>query len=172
MLPISNIVKIEKNKLNSDSVWLVLLEITIPSVTEVIRIVNNNEDITWNGQTWQRFPFDIDTISENSNGEISQFTIKVSNVNNIIGNYVRQYEVYLKTNPNAPILANLIVINTKDLANTTPVYQARLTLETSSLNFFEAVFTIGSYNTYNKLMPTKRMFSKDFPLIGNLGVNI
>ena len=41
---LSNTTKTEKNKLNSNSVWLVMLEISIPSVPETLRIVNNNDD--------------------------------------------------------------------------------------------------------------------------------
>ena len=45
-MPLNTTTKTEKNKLNSNSVWLTMLEITIPSVPETLRIVNNNEDVT------------------------------------------------------------------------------------------------------------------------------
>lgn len=159
MLPISSIVADEKNKLNTDSSMLVMLEITIPSVTEVIRIVNNNEDITWNSQTWQRFPFDIDEISENANGETSQFAIKVSNINNVIGQYVRQYDVFVKVNGFQPITINLIVVNTKDLANADPVYQTPVVLSKFSVNVLEVVFTVSAKDLYRINVPTHRMLS-------------
>lgn len=94
---LSDTTKIEKNKLNSNSVWFVMLEIKIPSVSETLRIVNNNEDVTWKGFTWLKFPFELDEISQSANAETSQFQIKVGNVKNIIGQYIRQYDAYVKT---------------------------------------------------------------------------
>jgi phage-related protein len=158
MLPISAIVATEKNKLISDGVWLILLEITIPSVEETIRVVNNNEDITWNSNLWQKFNFDINEISETSNAEISNFQIKVSNINNVIGQYIRQYHAFLKTNAHESITCKLYLVNNKDLANTTPVYSTNLVLNISSVIFYEAAFTVSAIDTYRKQTPNYRMY--------------
>jgi phage-related protein len=92
MLSLSTIAKLEKNKIASDGAWLVLLEVTLPTDDDnlVIRIVRNNEDIVWNGYTWIGFPFDLDEVSENSNGELPQLTLKVSNVSRVVQQYVEQ----------------------------------------------------------------------------------
>lgn len=158
MEALSPVVKVEKNKLTSDSVWLAMLEITIPSVVDVIRIVNNNEDIVWNSYTWQRFPFNIEEVSESSNAETSQFQIKVSNVNNIIGEYIRDYDVYLKLNGFAPITVNLFIVNSKDLANTTPVISQNLVLSTQNINHMEVTFTVSARDLYRTRIPQYRMF--------------
>lgn len=159
MLPLSSIVKVEKNKLTSGSVFIVLLEITIPSVTEIIRVANNNEDVEWNGNTWQKFAFEIEEISESSKGETSQFQIKVSNINNIIGEYIRQYEVYIKQNGYSPIILTLYVVNSLDLANTPPVYSHDLTLASNQINNIEVVFTVAGFDLYSKRVPIVRMLS-------------
>jgi len=157
MLSLSPVVKVEKNKLTADSVFMIMLEITIPSVSDVIRIVNNNEDISWNGYTWQRFPFEIEEVNESSNAETSQFQIKVSNVNNLIGQYIREYDVYLKTNGFAPIEIVLYVVNSKDLANSTPVMSQNLVLSTQSINQLEVTFTVSARDLYRARMPQTRM---------------
>ncbi len=56
-LSLSSIAIEEKNKLATDSVFLICLEITIPGVAEPVRVVRNNEDLTWQGETWVAFPF-------------------------------------------------------------------------------------------------------------------
>jgi len=155
---LSPVVKVEKNKLISDSVFLVLLEIHIPSVPEIIRIVNNNEDINWNSFDWQMFPFELDEISENSNAETSQFQIKVSNINNIIGVYLRQYDNYLKQNGFKPITTTLYIINTKDLDNTEPVYSTNLVLSTASITALEVSFTVSARDLYRARTPIYKMY--------------
>ena len=51
MLSISQAAKLEKNKIEGDTAWLILMEIYVtPSI--ILRLVRNTEDITWNGETW------------------------------------------------------------------------------------------------------------------------
>lgn len=161
MLNISPIIAQEKNKLNTDSVFLVALKITIPGIEEVIRIINNNEDVTWPSNSdilWQRFPFDLDEISESSKGETAQFAIKVANVNNIIGDYVRQYDVYVKENGFSPIEIVLYVINTADLDNSTPVLEYELALSSTHITSTEVTFTVSARDLFRARMPMYRMF--------------
>ena len=155
---LSDITKIEKNQLNSNSVWLSMLEINIPSVSETLRIVNNNEDITWKSFTWLKFPFELDEISQSANAETSQFQIKVGNVKNIIGQYIRQYDAYVKTNGFEAITVVLYIVNSKDLANTTPVYSTNLILTTSNLNHLEVSFTVSARDLFRARTPQTRMF--------------
>lgn len=155
---LSNITKEEKNQLNSNSVWLSMLEINIPSVTETLRIVNNNDDVTWKGFTWLKFPFELDEISQSANAETSQFQIKVGNIKNIIGQYIRQYDAYVKTNGFEAITVVLYIVNSKDLANTTPVYSTNLILTTSNLNHLEVSFTVSARDLFRARTPQTRMF--------------
>ena len=157
-MPLNTTTKTEKNKLNSNSVWLTMLEITIPSVPETLRIVNNNEDVAWNSKTWLKFPFELDDISQSSNAEISQSQIKVGNVKNIIGQYIRQYDAFVKVNGFTAITVVLYIVNSKDLANPTAVYSTNLILTTSSLNHLEVSFTVSARDLYRARTPQTRMF--------------
>ncbi|WP_345993768.1 DUF1833 family protein [Sulfurimonas sp. HSL-1716] len=157
MQTLSPVVKVEKNKLTTDSVFIILLEITIPGIAETIRIANNNEDVVWNSQTWQKFPFTIEEISESANAETSQFQIKASNVNNIIGEYVRAYDVYIKQNGFDPINVTLSVVNSKDLDNTTPAYSHDLTLSSQNITNMEVSFTVSARDLFSKRIPFTRM---------------
>lgn len=42
--------------------------------------VNDNQDLTWNGHTYEAFPFTLGTISSGGEGERPQTSIKLSNV--------------------------------------------------------------------------------------------
>lgn len=152
---ISQVAKEEKNKLNTDSVFLIALEITIPDVVDPIKIVNNNEDIVWNGVTYQAFPFEIEEFSDNTAGEITEFQIKVGNANNIIGSYLRVYDAYVKNNGFEPIQVSMSVINTNNLSSATPEIQHLTTLIKPSISYEQVTFTLGGVNAYNKTVHKK-----------------
>lgn len=76
MISLSAISKAEKNKLSTDSCFLILLEIRLQ---DVVRICYNNENITWKGQEYIAFPFEIGEITEDYTGE-PNVSLKVSNV--------------------------------------------------------------------------------------------
>ena len=77
MISISAISKAEKNKLSTDSAFIILLEIRLQNT---VYICYNNEDITWKGQLYQAFPFEIGETSEDSDGSDPNVSLKVSNV--------------------------------------------------------------------------------------------
>lgn len=146
----------DKNAIATDAVFLIALDIDIPTYP-TIRIVNNNEDITWNGNTYQQFPFELDEIRETSSGEIPEFTLNISNVNNVIGTYIRQYDAYVKNNGFEPILVSISVVNSKNLADPTPEIQHNTTLLKPSITRERVSFKLGGVNSYNKNV-NSRMF--------------
>lgn len=76
MLSISAISKAEKNKLSTDSCFLILLEIRLQ---DTVYICYNNENVTWKGQEYIAFPFEIGEVTEDYTGE-PNVSLKVSNV--------------------------------------------------------------------------------------------
>lgn len=76
MLLISAISKAEKNKLSTDSCFLILLEIRLQNT---VYICYNNEDVTWKGQLYQAFPFEIGAVAEDDTSD-PHVSLKVSNV--------------------------------------------------------------------------------------------
>ncbi len=85
MISISAISKAEKSKLSTDSCFLVLLEIRLKNT---VYICYNNEDVTWKGQLYQAFPFEIGETSEESDGSDPNVSLKVSNVSQGLQWYV------------------------------------------------------------------------------------
>ena len=112
----------EKNRLSSTGVWIYLLEITIPGISETIKICKNTEKITWNGSTYQAFPFSLNSMSENSTNEIPTLQIQISNI-------TREIQAMLEsTNGAAGATLKLMLIHNKHLADTEPTWQGTFAL--------------------------------------------
>lgn len=124
MRTLSSASLIEKNKLATDSAWLILLEI---GFAEPIQIIANNEDILWDSKTWQAFPFEVDTIGESGKGEITSIGVKVSNVTG----EVQQIVESLNGANNTPVIIR--VINTAT-ASTTPDLELNFVVDSSSFD--------------------------------------
>lgn len=82
----------EKNALATDSPWLVLVDITIPNVPGVIRLVNNNENITFGGQVYTAANFILNPPKFSSKGDIPTVTLQVCNVNQVMEPYMEEHE--------------------------------------------------------------------------------
>lgn len=88
---------------DTDAVFLVALEITTassPSTT--IRIVNNSEDVTYNGNTFTAFPFQPE-LPLDQNGQISEVRIAIDNVSRLLVDDLRS-EV-------EPMSVSMLVLN-------------------------------------------------------------
>jgi len=72
----------------TSEVFLPLLTISHTDMT-TLRFVNNNEDVTSNGNTFSAFSFDIALPSEEDDGSISQVEIKIDNVDRKIVQSIR-----------------------------------------------------------------------------------
>lgn len=148
----------QKNLLaNGESVFLVLAEITIPGVEVPIRVVRNTENITWRGYTWQAFAFEVDEINSTSKSTIPRVDLRVGNVNRTMGAYLEQYDLYVKENGAQPVEVAVYVVNTLDLANTSPVTEYRLNLKQPKVTSQWATFTLGALNAFMRRFPNGRV---------------
>lgn len=154
MHSISSVAKTEKNSLGSNSPFLICLDIDIPSVTENVRVVNNNENVTFGGQEYIAFPFSIEEISESNSGEVSLFSLGISNVNNIIGGYIREYDAYVKNNGHSDITVRIMVVNHLNMDSGIPEVEHNTILLSPSINSQTATFSIGGANGYNMSIGT------------------
>ena len=78
-----------KNCLENDGAFLIFLEIKYFGL-ETIRLVRNTEDISWQGKTWTRFPFALETSSEDGK-TIPSMNLQVSNCQGMIQEYLQKY---------------------------------------------------------------------------------
>lgn len=156
-LPLSSTAITEKNKLaNSDSVFLVALEITVPGLETPIRVIANTEDITWRAQTWLACPFELDEISE-SMTEVPRVEVRVSNVSREMELYLHEYDRYCKLNGYAPIVFKIFVVNSLNLASNDPEVEHEFLLLQPKTNAQWATFTLGASNPWNRRYPQRRL---------------
>ncbi|MGE8141846.1 hypothetical protein ACQKOE_07710 [Novosphingobium sp. NPDC080210] len=85
---------IDKNKLSSSAVWVALLEIQIVNpndrtVVETIYVVNNTEDILFEGNVYQKANFDFKI--EQRNGEAPSVTLTANDQTQIIHKKLEDY---------------------------------------------------------------------------------
>lgn len=89
MLKLSPAAILAANSICSDAAWVILLEIILPNDPDHIYIARNNEDVLWNGQTWQAFPFEISEAKSDDKGTLPTLNVDVDNT-------TRDLEYYLQ----------------------------------------------------------------------------
>jgi len=151
-LSISAAAYLEKNKLASTGAWIVLLEITLPSPsTDVIRLARNNEDITWDGENWVGFPFEIDEIGESNKGEIPQVVVRVGNVTRVIQAYLEE------AGGGIGAAIKVMVVHSGHLDLTTPEISLEYEAVASRYDNEWVAWTLGAENSYNRQFPKNRV---------------
>lgn len=80
----------EKNKLVSTAPWLILLDVVLPN-TEVIRVVNNTEPVTFAGNAYEPFAFKLGEMKTGGEGRIQGVTMMVANPERAFQPYLEQY---------------------------------------------------------------------------------
>lgn len=78
MLNLPLVLRVEKNKLVSTAPWLLLLDVTLPDTTH-IRLAKNTEDVTFGGNLYAAFAFDLGDIKSGSEGAVPSVTLEVYN---------------------------------------------------------------------------------------------
>ena len=156
-LPLSSIAIAEKNKLATDSIFMLALMVIVPGVVDPIRIVLNNSDITWAGDTWTAFPFEIADLSDNNKGEVPQIVVKIANVSRAMEGFIQDYDSYVKTNGYEPMGVYIYVLNSKNLASSTPEVEHYFELTKPSFDAKWAYFTLGAGNPFNRRFPGNRI---------------
>lgn len=159
-LSLSTIAIEEKNQLATDSVFLVCLSITIPGVADPIRVVRNNEDLSWQGHTWQAFPFELDEIGDTATGEVPQINVKVSNVSRAMELYVQAYDAWCKVNGYSPVTVSIYVVNTKAVTadpNCAPEVSHLFDLRQPKTDSRWVTFVLGASNPFSRRFPQGRI---------------
>ena len=157
-LPLSTVAIQEKNKLaNSTSVFLLLLQITVPGLEDPIRVVANTENIIWNGHEWIAFPFEINEIVESNTGEVPRVDVRVSNVGRAMEMYVHEYDRHCKINGRVPIEARIIVVNSLGLESPEPEVEHVFELLQPKSSPQWMTFVLGAANPWNRRFPQRRM---------------
>ena len=155
MLKLNPAAIIEKNRLSSDGVWLILLELNIAGLTEPIRVVRNNEDIFWNGVPWVAFPFELGEMNEDSKGELPNLTLKISNITGALQQYIEM------SNGGVDSSAIIRVVHSKHLDLDIPEIEETFAVESLTVDVNWITVNLGPDFTTQLRVPADR-YMKDF----------
>lgn len=145
---------IEKNKLNSNGAWLILLRINIEG-EDPIYLVGNNEDITWNGNLWKSFYFKLGDNTESKDGDLPTVDLTVHDISKRLVPLLAQYTGAVGAE------ATVYIVHSSYLNLTSPAFEDYFDIVDTSIVASRIVtFKLGSENLYNYRCPTD-MYLKD-----------
>ena len=145
---------IEKNKLSTAGVWVILLEVTLtdtPATT--LRFARNTEDVVFEGETYTAFPFEIDTTQQTSKGEIPSITVRVSNIQRMIQPYLEDLDGGIGS------AVKITVINTKYLNEDYAELEMTFDVLATQSNSRWITFTLGAPNPLRQRFPLYRFIA-------------
>ena len=148
---------VDKNKLSSDNVYLLLLEVDVmdPStgkVRETMYIANNNENITFGGTVYTAIPFECELVQDKDSAPTATLTV-----------YDFTQTILAALNQEGWSLswpARFKVINTKnmDSGEVDLEQNFRLLDATAGSDKFSVSFTIGAENPLALRFPVRQQF--------------
>lgn len=151
MLNLSVAGVLEKNKIASDGVWLLLLEVAVPDSDEPLRLVRNSEDVIWNGYTWSAFNFTIGDIKEDSKGSLPSVPLQISNVTQIVQAYVEENNGLTGTT------VILRVVHSQHLDHVFPEVEEYFTVQSTTCDSKWVTFNLGCDISVQMRFPFRRV---------------
>ncbi len=141
---------IEKNKLSSDNVELLLLEITYPSEDPICLCLNNAE-IVWDSKTWYPALFSLSGLMETKNAEIPSVTLSFIDIGRVLMPYIETYDGGVGAQ------TILRVVDSKYLNVTTPKLEESMEILDCTIDDSNLIsFKMGSENLLNRRCPSDR----------------
>jgi phage-related protein len=140
---------VEKNKLASANPWLLFMDVVLPDDTKFY-LVNNTENVTFQGQEYTAINFDMDPTQEMSKGEIPTLSLMVSNVTRILQAYLEELNGALGAS------VTLRVVSTAHLASDYSELELNYDSIGAEANDLWVTFTLGVPNPLRRRFPLYR----------------
>lgn len=143
---------IEKNRLSSDTPFLILLDIGVVdpstgSVAETLRYVRNTEGVTFNGFTYDPASFDIELKEES--GSPTSINLTIKDYTRIVQQRMQLYQGGVGSQ------VTVTVANGAALSKP-PEVQEYFEVVAASSNAYAVSFTLGTENVITKAFPRRR----------------
>jgi len=140
----------EKNKLNSDDVWLILLKVEYSGEMPGYCCLNN-EQITWNSLTWEPVIFTLSGLSETKEAEIPMVTLSVTDIARKLLPFIEEHAGGIGA------IVTIYIVHSAYLANTTPEFEEEMEIiDTSIDNTYKITFKLGAENLMKLRCPQNR----------------
>jgi len=149
MLTLSALSILEKNKISSTGAWLILLTVTLPNST-VIRLVRNNEDVTYQGESYIAFDFALEAVVHDIKGKLPSVNLKVSNVGRVFQSYIEEMEGIVGS------IVLIQIVNSALLAEDFSELDLTFEIQKTSADSMYVTFELGIPSPLNKRFPLYR----------------
>lgn len=138
------------NQVSTNSAWYLLLEL-VASNSTTLYLTNNNEDVLldFSGQTYSRFPFKVEPVTESMQGEIPRIRLSLSNADLYLNSWIQDNGGFVGNG------VTLMVVNSALLNGSPAVSETFTILETVADNKNVAL-TLGISSPLNKRLPRDR----------------
>lgn len=144
---------LEKNKLATPNPWLTTLDIVLPDAT-AFYLVNNTEDVSFQGRTYVKFPFELDAARMSSKGEIPTLALRVSNVTRILEGYVEEQ------NGMAGAVITVRIVNAGHLAEDYAEIEMTFDVLSATSDAQWISLDLGAPNPLSSAFPPKRFMAE------------
>lgn len=142
---------VDKNKLASDKTFLVALVVDIKNyqgtTVETLRVVNNNEDVIFEGQTFIAYPFSMDINYEA--GSQPTVSLTAQDVSRALMQRMQQY------NGAVGSTVTMLAIHEDNLNGPAEITQAFEVISTSSADY-TVTWTLGTINLLDVQFPGRK----------------
>lgn len=146
------------NEINSDTAWLVLLEVIFDSAEDDrIRVCRNTENIIWGGKTWVAFPFEISETKVDDKGTLSNLTLDVDNSSRDLEYHLNKYA------GGSGCQIVLRVVRSDDLSCPTPDLEEYFSVKATTVTESKVSFTLGNAYPAKARRPYRRYMKNNCP---------
>ena len=153
MKTLPSVLVTEKNKLATANPWIVLLDIVLDEST-AFYFCSDNSDVTFSGQTYTAFPFDLEPVESSSKGEIPSVSLRVSNVTQLVHYYLEQL------NGAVGASVKIRVVNAAYLSEDYAELEMDFSVQTVSATDEWLTFTLGAENPLRRRFPPHRYIAQ------------
>jgi len=153
----------KKNKLATGSAWLWLLDIDIDGVSDILRLVNNNENIIYDGNTYIKCNFELGEWNLTESGRLPNRTINITNADLIkfLLPYIEDYDGIIgSTVTVTPVNSDHLELDMSSKA------QEYIVLQSSPGEDWIS-FVLGAPNPLNQRFPLSRYFGLHCRFVGH-----
>jgi len=137
------------NRLDQDSPWLILLDIAIEG-EDTMYLVNNTEDIVFEGRTYIAFAFNVDQPKESSKGELPSIQLSVANATRTLQAYVEQYQ------GGVGATVTIRIVNAGNLGEDYAELTVTLNVMSCKCTAQWVTFTLSAVNPLNRKFPPEQ----------------
>jgi phage-related protein len=152
----------EKNLLHSPNPWIILLEITLTDGgPTILRLAKNTEDVDFGGETYTHFPFRLDPIESNADGQIPTVSLKVCNITRVLTPYLNSLDGGMGST------VKVVVVNSELLAEDYTELELEFTVLDCTSDAFWVTWSLGMINPLNRRFPLDRFLATHCTWAGN-----